>query len=262
MTRLLRHLPLLLLASLLLTGVAASCGSDEPSHPHHSSHGNDTPTDTTHHPNDTTPADTTHHQGTDSTSNDTTTASFSIAISAPRPYGYMGQTMQLTAVTSAPATVTWRSSRTDVAMVDGQGLVTFANAHQDGQTRIMATANGMSDSLTLTCRYWALAARTGTTWAMPDYHTVHPGDTVMLTIIDAALKPVNDEGFNAGACTWTLTSRDTDAARALTQLAAPAAGNGWQASYLVAGDTPAGALITVTATVGNAASALTLLVKR
>ena len=136
-----RHLPPLALAAILLC--ALSCGTDEPRGrdngttpvPHDTTHRNDTtPTDTTHHnttPNDTTgntnPADTTHHGNND------TTTTFSITLNAPRDYGYMGQTLQLNAVTSAAATVSWHSSNSAVATVDASGLVYFNNRKDAGK---------------------------------------------------------------------------------------------------------------------------------
>lgn len=250
-----RHLPLLLLTALVLLSAVSACGDDEPRHARSNDH--DTPADTTRHPNDTTA-----HHGTDTTATDTTTSPpFTLTITAPRPYGYMGQTMQLTAVTGAPATVLWRSSHTAVATVDAGGLVTFANARQDGTTVISAAAGGTADSILLTCRHWAVAAWASTAWAVPDYHTVHPGDTVALTIVGANGQPVDDDGFNAGACDWALSCRDADVARVITPLANPAAANGWQAIYLIADDAPAGTLVTVIASHGVAAASLTISVQ-
>lgn len=249
-----RHLPLLLLTVLVLLSAVSACGDDEPRHT--KPHDHDTPADTTHHPNDTT------HHGSDTTAADTTTQPpFTLTVSAPRPYGYMGQTMQLTAVTSTPATMTWHSSHTAVATVDASGLVTFGNARQDGTVVISAIAGDTADSVTLTSRHWAVAAWASTAWTSPDYHTVHRGDTVALTIVDGSGQPIDDEGFNAGACEWTLTCRDADVTRIISPLADPCAANGWQAFYLIAEDAPAGTLVTVIASHAAAASSLTLSVR-
>ena len=263
-----RHLPPLALAAILLC--ALSCGTDEPRGrdngttpvPHDTTHRNDTtPTDTTHHnttPNDTTgntnPADTTHHGNND------TTTTFSITLNAPRDYGYMGQTLQLNAVTSAAATVSWHSSNSAVATVDASGLVCFNNIAGDGTTVITATASGVSDQVTLTNRCWTVAAWNGTGWDAPSYFTAHPGDTIALTITDSQSHLINDSGFNAAACQWTVTSRNADVASIVKTIAAPTGANNWQYRLAISHEAPAGAIMIVTAQHGDAASALSCVI--
>lgn len=250
----LRHLPLLMLTAALLLGVI-SCGKDEPRTQRHDTSNHSTPTDTTHN------SDTTGHHNNDSTGNhgnDSTPAPHvSITINAPRDYGYMGQTMQLTAVTTGSAdAVTWRSTRTTVATVDASGLVQFNNALQDSTTTIIATAGAACDSITLTNRCWSVAAWSGGNWTTPPYLTVHPGDTIILTIVDSKGRPVNDGGFNAGACQWTASSRNADVTTALTAIGTPESDSS-QRRWLIAGDAPAGAIITIIALHGDAAASIT-----
>ena len=174
MKRLSRHLPLVILAAILLCGVA--CGTDEPRGKDHGTQGGSTPVphDTTRNntnPPDTTSNDTTHNSTnppdtTHNSTNDTTTT-FSITLNVPRTIGYMGQTMQLNAVTTAPATVKWQSSRAAIATVDAEGLVTFCPTDADGTAVITATAGGVSDTVTLTNRCWHVAVWDGSAWSVP-----------------------------------------------------------------------------------------------
>lgn len=254
----LRHLPLLMLTAALLLGVI-SCGNDEPRTHRHDTGSHSTPADTTH------SSDTTGHHSNDSTGhhgNDSTPAPHvTITINAPRDYGYMGQTMQLTAATTGNAdAVTWRSTRTTVATVDASGLVQFNNAVNDSTTMIIATAGTACDSITLTNRCWSVAAWTDGSWASPPYLTVHPGDTIILTIVDSKARPVNDGGFDAGACQWTASSRNADVTTVLTAIDTPDGSQ--QRRWLVAQDAPAGAIITVIAQHGDAASSITCTIAR
>lgn len=253
MARVLRHLPLLLCIAVAMC--ISSCG-DEP-HPRHYD-GPDTPTDTTQHPTDTTggtPADTTSHNS------DTTI--FSIALTAARDYGYMGQTLQLQADTTGGTgeAIKWTSSRGDVATVDAQGLVTFANVRQDGQTVISATSQGHTATLTLHCRQWLVAALDSSGWRADETITVYRGDTVTLTIVNSTLNPINDNGFNAAACQWKHSSRDADIALVITQVMAPEAANGWTARYVVSPTAPTGAIVNVMASLGEAAATASLLIR-
>lgn len=253
MARVLRHLPLLLCIAVAMCIV--SCG-DEP-HPRHynGSDGPDTPADTTQHPSDTTggtSADTTH----------SSTKPFSITLTAPQDYGYMGQNLQLQADTTGGTgeAIKWTSSRSDVATVDAQGLVTFANVRQDGQTVISATSQGHTATLTLQCRQWRVAALDSNGWHADETITVHRGDTITLTIVNSTLDPINDNGFNAAACQWRHSSRDADIALIIAQVIAPEAANGWTARYVVSPTAPAGAIVNVMATLGEAAATISLLV--
>ena len=266
-----RHLPLMILSVIMLCAV--SCGTDEPRRtqdggstpvPFDTTHRNDTtPADTTHHGNNpsdttgnTTPSDTTHHSGND------TTATFTITLNAPLDYGYMGQTMQLNAVTTRPTSVTWKSSRPLFATVDADGMVTFSNTDRDGNTVITATANGVSDSVTLTNRCWKVAARSGNGWSTADYLNAHPGDTIVLTIVDSQAYAINDKGFNAGACQWTASSRNADISKVVGAVTSPAEANNWRYTMVITPDAPAGAIIIVMAQYGDAASALSCVINR
>ena len=258
-----RHLPLLILSAIMLCAI--SCGTDEPRGrqngttpvPYDTTHRNDTtPTDTTHHGNNpadttghSTPGDTTHHGNSDSTT-------FTITINAPRDYGYMGQTMQLNAVTTRPATVTWHSSQTAIATVDASGMVCFNNTDEDGTTSITASANGVSNSITLTNRCWSGAALNGSTWITPTYLNIHAGDTIALTIVDSQFHAINDQGFNAAACQWTVSSRNADVSTTVKNISTPTATNNWQYRIAVSAEATAGTIIRVIAQHGEAASAL------
>lgn len=255
----LRHLPLLALTAVLLMG-GISCGSDEPIGNRHGSHDDPTPTDTT-------SQDTTSHSGTDTIPNDTTshhdtdtTTTPRITIGAPRDYGYMGQTMQLTVTNTATAAVKWRSSRSAVASVGQDGLVTFNNLITDSTTVITATAGNACDSLTLTNRCWHVAAWSGTAWVTPAYHSVHPGDTITLTIVDSEGRAINDQGFNAGACEWSATCRTADVAAVITAIDTPSGNNGWQYRWVINAGTAQGTIVNIMARHGYAASTLACLV--
>lgn len=247
-----RHLPLtlLLLAAVLSM---ASCQHDEP-RGHSPGRGGTTitPVDTTHTPSDTThtPVDTTTH------STDTTRV-LTLELSAPRDYGYMGQSLQLTAVTSHPVTVEWSSSNTLAATVDSHGLVTMSNVTSDAQTVITATADTVSRSMVIRCLYWTVAALDGEQWSTQPYHQVHPGDTLVLTLVGSCLTPIDDNGFNSAACQWSVSSRQADAATLMEAIETPSAANGWQWHHVIAPTAPAGTTFTVMAQLGGAASALT-----
>lgn len=251
MKRLSCHLPLLMLMATLLLG-AASCTHDEPRGiPHHGNHDNPTPIDTTQ------TSDTTGNHGSDTTSNqggDSTTTVFTICIDAARDYGYMGETLQLTAVTSSPATVTWRSTRTAVAAVDGNGLVTFNNAVRDDSTLIIATASGVSDTIALTSLCWKVATWQDNAWTVPSYLAVHRGDTISMTIIDSHGNIIDDHGFNAASCQWTVSGQNAETVT--TVVSTPSRENGWQYRLYISDSAPDGTIVTVIAQHGEAASSL------
>ena len=227
-----------------------SCG-DEPQHHRPGTHSSDTiqPPDSTHHPTDTTSRDT--------TSRDTTR--FTISIAAPRPYGYMGQTMQLTATTSSRAPIVWSSSRTDLATVDQSGMVTFANSRTDGQAIISATANGVTATLPLECRCWQVAMQDGTAWTVPEAPTVHPGDTLVLTIVDSGLRTIDDGALNA-ACRWSYSSRNANISTLVAQVLPSGTSPLWLTRYVI-GPSPAnGAILIVKASLGDAASSMQVVI--
>lgn len=246
-----RHLPLLILTAALLLG-AVSCG-DEPQGKHHGGRVDSSPVDTTGH------SDTTGNHGSDTTGNhgsDTTTNPLTIAIQAERDFGYMGEVLQLHAVTSTPAAVTWRSTRPAAATVDSDGLVTFSNVIHDDTTLIIATAGAVSDTLALANRCWSVAAWDGNAWAAPAYFTVHRGDTVALTIVDSSGATINDHGFNAAACQWSATSRNADIGAIATLIATASRENGWRQIWAVTDNAPAGSIFTILAGYHDSASAL------
>ena len=255
------HLALLMLTAIMLLG-AVSCG-DEPGGKRHGRIDNTTtPADTTHR-NDTTASDTTRQQPVDTIHTDTTSthpATFTITVTAPRPYGYMGQTMQLTAATSSAATVVWRSTRTAAAWVDANGLVTFNNAINDDSTLIIATAAGVSDTVRLACRCWAVAAWDGRTWARPAYVTLHPADTIVLTIVDSHGEAIDDAGLNAAACQWTPSCYSADVTSLLSPVEATSQTR--ERRWVLSADAVPGTLITFMAQLGDAASAITCTVAR
>lgn len=258
MRRLLRHLPLLTFTAILLLNIAA-CGNDEPGGKRHDEHGDrPTPTDTTQR-NDTTAKDTT---ATDSTHHNTPDPAnaFSITVTAPRDYGYMGQDLQLTAVTSQQATVTWKSTCTMAATVNADGLVHFNNARNDSATLVIATANNVADTLALYTRCWKVASWNGSDWISPSNLTVHPGDTIVLTITDSNSRPINDQGFNASACQWT-TSNSTSSENAITSVNTTGADSQWQRHMVVAADALPGTMV-IMAQYGDAAAAILCTIAR
>lgn len=254
MRDLLHHLPLAILTVFLLMSVNA-CG-DEPGVNRHRNHDDPTPADTTHHGNDTTSrgdttaVDTTHH-------NDTT-AALTLSIQAPRNYGYMGQTLQLTAVTSSPTTVTWHSSSPAAVTIDQSGMATFTNTLTDCTALITATAAGASDSIQLTNRCWQVAARDGNAWSAPPYLNIHRGDTLVFTIADSQLLAIDDQGFNAAACQWTAAARNGEG-DIITPITS---GEARQRQYFISHDAPIGAIVTITARYGEVASMLSGTVTR
>lgn len=251
-----RHLPLALLAAAILS--MAACHHDEPNGNRPGQGGSHvTPGDTVP-PNDTTthPTDTITPPPTDTTSTDT----FTLTLSALRDYGYMGQTLQFTAVTSSETTVTWASSNPLAATVDNQGLVSIANLSGDGKTIITASACGVTDSLSLQCLYWAVAALTDGAWSAAPYRQLHHGDTLSLTLVGSNAAPIDDGGFNAASCQWSVTCRQADAGQLFDSSEAPSQTNGWQARYVISPDAPTGVTFTVMARFGQAASALSCVV--
>lgn len=266
MSHVLRHLPLMILTAIMLCAV--SCGNDEPRSKSNGS--TPVPFDTTHRsdttPNGNNPADTTNNGNnpTDTTNNGSndTTAAFTITVKAPQDYGFMGQTMQLTAVTSQPAAVTWHSSQTATATVDANGLVSFYNTDRDGTTVITATANGVSDKITLTNRCWHVAARSGNAWVAPDYLNAQPGDTIILSIVDSQAHAINDNGFNAGACQWSIISSNASIESIVKTITKPTVSSNWQYILTISPDAPQGAIFIALAQYGNAASALQCAINR
>jgi|GEM_PF-2916261 len=258
--RWLRHLPLFIIIMMMLT--IAACGSDEPRH-RAGEGGTSSRTDTTNTSTDTTAAgDTTSGQGgsdsdTTGTHSGDTTSTFAITITAPRNDAYMGQTLQLTASTSTAAEVKWRSANTRVANVDANGLVTMHNVVEDSTAPIIATANGVSDTIVLTNRCWLVAANQNNSWTVPTgYHKVHAGDTLVLTIVNSATQQIDDNGFNAGACQWSLSSPALDVNVLLADSIAPNQANGWRATYIISNNVAAGTAFSVMARLGKAASSL------
>lgn len=248
---------------MLMALCVMGCGHDEPDlqRPHlHDNPADTTGTTTT---SDTTggnPADTTGGNPADTTGKDTVPP-FTLTITAPRDYGYMGQTMSLHASTSAPASVQWRSLNTLVATVNSEGLVTLANTRADSTAMIVASANGVADTLLLHNRMWQVAAWIGERWTASSTLTAHRGDTIVMTLVDSQGRQVVDDGFHAGACQWSATSRTTDVAQLLTAVSQPTSTNRWCASWVIAGDAASGATFTVMARHGNAASSLSWLIR-
>lgn len=229
----------------------ASCDGDSPLDRRHGDDTTDTinGNDTTHHsPN---PSDTTSR---DTIPSDSTTVPFTLTLTADRPDAYMGQNLQLMAITSEPTAVKWRSTNTLAAIVNQDGLVQMNNVTADCQTQIIATAREVSDTLTLFNRSWRVAMLDKGTWKVPDVSKLHPGDTLTLTIVDSSFKPVDDDGFNAAACQWSATSREVDAAALFASTAAPVASNGWCMQYVINNLAPTGISFSVMASYGGAAA--------
>ena len=261
MTRLARHLPILLVIAAVCC--VASCGHDEPGGKRPGNNGsivnNDTTTrDTTGRvtPNDTTSRDTT---GRDTTGG-SPSAAFTLKLSAERDYGYMGQTIQLHAITSADATVKWKSTNTLAATVNNEGLVLLAIVREDCEARIIATANNTSDSILLHNRAWYTTLKENGTWATGEHRKVHPGDTLALTIVDQSFHLINDNGFNASVCQWVPACYETDIDNITSYIEAPSQTNGWQARWVIAPGAPVNVSFTVTASYNGAASTLSFIV--
>lgn len=263
MTGLARHLPILLVMAAVCC--VASCGHDEPGGRRPGNNGG-----TIIHYDTTSTRDTTGRvTPTDTTSRDTTgrdttggspSSTFTLKLSAERDYGYMGQTIQLHATTSADATVKWKSTNTLAATVNNEGLVLLANVRDDCETRIIATANNTSDSILLHNRAWYVALRENGTWATNEHRKVHPGDTLALTIVDQSFHLINDNGFNASACQWVPACYETDINTIMSAIEVPSQANGWQAKWVMAPTAPINVSFTVTAHFNGAASTLSFIV--
>src|SRR2546427_497958 len=115
----------------------------------------------------------------------------------------VSQTVQLTATpkdangnTLPGRTVTWASTNTTVATVNGQGLVTALVA---GGATITATSEGQSGSAAIT----VTAAPVATVTVSPVAAAVQPGQTVQLT---AATKDANGNILTGRTVTWVSNS--------------------------------------------------------
>ena len=265
MTRLTKLLPLLMLLAAIWC--VSACDHDEPRN-RHTGNGNTIVT------NDTTgrvnPSDTTRDTtgnvtpkdtiGTDTTNYPPPPAAFTITLNADRDYAYMGQSLQVNAITSETATVKWRSTNTLVATVNNEGLVMMANVRDDCETHIIATANNMSDSLLLHNRVWHVAMKENNAWITEGTRKVHPGDTILMTIVNSSSQLINDEGFNAGTCQWTVTCREADVDSLFSAIEAPSQANGWQAKYVVAPVSPLNVTFSIQVRYNEAATALSCMI--
>ena len=261
MTRLTKLLPLLLLTAAIWC--MSACDHDEPRGRRPGSGNSVVQNDTTGKitPTDTTTRDTTGRvTPTDTTGKDTINypppETFTITLSAERDYAYMGQSLQLHATTSDAATVNWKSTNTLVATVNNEGLVMMANVRDNGDTHIIATANNASDSLLLHNRVWRVAMKENNAWITDGTRKVHPGDTILVTIVDNSSQLINDDGFNAAACQWTVTCREVDASGIFSAIEAPSQANGWQARYVIAPGSPVNVTFSIQARYNEAGASL------
>ena len=265
MTRLTKHLPLLLLTAAIC-GISA-CDHDEPRGRRPGSGGTIVTNDTTGNvnPTDTTARDTTNQvTPSDTIPKDTTnnppSETFTITLNAARDYAYMGQSLQLYAITSDSATVKWKSTNTLVATVNNEGLVLMANVRDNCDTYILATANNVSDSLLLHNHVWRVAKMENNAWITDGTRKVHPGDTILMTIVDSSSQPINDNGFNAGACQWTATCREADTSSIFSAIEAPSQANDWQARYVIAPNSPVNVTFSIQVRYREAAASLSCMI--
>src|SRR5207244_1068713 len=114
-----------------------------------------------------------------------------------------GQTVQLTATARDASgnvlsgrVMTWSSSNSSVASVNGSGLVTGAGA---GSATITATSEGQSGSAAIT----VTAAPVATVTVSPAAAAVQPGQTVQLT---ATTKDANGNILTGRTVTWASNS--------------------------------------------------------
>jgi len=240
-----------------------SCVSDDPHHRLGEADGNVTGVDTT----GTASSDTTGREGgsagdtTHHSTDDPPATTFTLSIVAPRNYGYMGQTMQLAAEANQEAAVTWKSTDSRYASVNSEGLVAFKNVVADAQASIIASAQGVSDTVTLQNRCWRVAALTADGWAVANgSHQVSAGDTLTLTITTSDLNPIDDNGFNAGSCQWNANSRSVAKSQLIADSVAPSASNGWRATYVLGQSLPIGTAFTVIARLGQAAATISCVI--
>ena len=104
------------------------------------------------------------------------------------------------------------------------------------------------------------AALTDGAWSAAPYRQLHHGDTLSLTLVGSNAAPIDDGGFNAASCQWSVTCRQADAGQLFDSSEAPSQANGWQARYVISPDAPTGVTFTVMARFGQAASALSCVV--
>src|SRR5436190_5472082 len=123
----------------------------------------------------------------------------SVTVTPPSASVQVGQTVQLTATpkdangnTLPGRTVTWASSNTTVATVNGQGLVT---ARVAGGATITATSEGQSGTAAIT----VTAAPVATVTVSPTAAAVQPAQTVQLT---ATTKDANGNILTGRTVTW------------------------------------------------------------
>src|SRR5205809_1006815 len=123
----------------------------------------------------------------------------SVTVTPPSASVQVGQTVQLTATpkdangnTLPGRTVTWASTNTTVATVNGQGLVT---ARVAGGATITATSEGQSGTAAIT----VTAAPVATVTVSPAAAAVQPGQTVQLT---ATTKDANGNILTGRTVTW------------------------------------------------------------
>src|SRR3989454_1017458 len=164
----------------------------------------------------------------------------SVSVAPPSATVPVGQTVQLTATPKdangtllAGRTVTWSSSNTSVANVDGSGLVSAAAA---GSATITATSEGQSGTSAITVSSVAVAS----VGVSPASASVQQGATVQLT---ATPKDANGTPLPGRTISWV--SSNTGVATV----------NG---SGLVAGGTAGPATITATSGGKNGTAAITL----
>ena len=164
----------------------------------------------------------------------------SVSVAPPSATVPVGQTVQLTATPKdangtplAGRTVTWSSSNTSVANVDGSGLVSAAAA---GSATITATSEGQSGTSAITVSSVAVAS----VGVSPASASVQQGATVQLT---ATPKDANGTPLPGRTISWV--SSNTGVATV----------NG---SGLVAGVTAGPATITATSEGKNGTAAITV----
>ena len=123
----------------------------------------------------------------------------SVTVNPPSASVQVGQTVQLTATprdangNALPGrTVTWASTNTTVATVNGQGLVTTKVV---GSATITATSEGQTGTAAIT----VTAAPVATVTVSPAAAAVQPGQTVQLT---ATTKDANGNTLTGRTVTW------------------------------------------------------------
>ena len=181
-----------------------------------------------------------------------------LSLQAQRTYGWMGQTIQVSANTTTDATISWHCRPAMVASVDENGLVTLRSITADTEFAVIGAANGISDTLTLQNRVWKLGVWNGSSWQTGSIVKGTAGGTIYVTLVDSNGAMINDDGFNAGVATFSVNAAAPEFTQPVTNIVTPTEGNGWQAAFTIATDAPLGSSFDIIAKYNGAVARISI----